>query len=73
MRYISAKLNKEVADMVYREYITESIRLRNEGQYLNFKYLDTIYKEPEREHDAQAMVNDFVSRAGIEVKSYELT
>lgn len=58
----------EAKELVYREYVTESLRLIPRNGYLTKGLLDIIYPRTEPEMDAGKIVSDVISRAGLVVK-----
>lgn len=50
---------------VFRYYVTESLRLMGEQKYLTTSYHELIH--PREEIDADAIIDDVISRAGLEV------
>ena len=58
----------EAKELVYREYVTESLRLIPRNRYLTKGLLDIIHPRTEPEMDAGEIVSDVISRAGLVVK-----
>lgn len=52
--------------MLYREFVTESLRLMGQGKSLTAKWWDTV--RPKLQIDPEEVVSDLVSRAGVKLK-----
>ena len=50
-------------------YVTDSLRLSPEGKMISQRWVDLV--TPAREVDAERIISDVVSRAGLEVTRHE--
>lgn len=58
-------------DVLYRIYVTETMRAYGHGQTLNARYVDLISREPNDTRTAEEIAADVVRAAGLTVKDGE--
>ena len=69
MRYVAARLDEYEREQTYRIYVTRSLQLLPQGQFLSKNYEDLFIKDDDGEQiDGAALVVDFMQRAGLSFK-----
>lgn len=63
---------QEQTDLAYRVYMTDSARLRGEGKYISKRWHDMVRPGKREDADAEEIIADIASRAGLEVVRHEL-
>ena len=51
--------------MTYRTYVTDAMRLMGEHKFINTRWYDLVHPTDAEDVDAEAVVADIVSRAGL--------
>lgn len=66
VRYVMAKVLREVKEMSYRAYVTDSLRLIPQMHYLTHKWSDIMdrARKPRQERTAEQIVEDVISKLG---------
>jgi len=65
MRYYRAKVAEDEEQFAYRLYVTETLRLQGEGQYIAKSWLDLISPKPTDTRNAVEIAEDFVQKHGL--------
>ena len=65
MKHVLALYEEERAEEAYRVYVTDSLKLSGEGKYISERFHDLMH--PPEEIDAEAIIDDVIERAGLEV------
>lgn len=67
MRYVLAKLVEYDHDKAYRIYVTRSLQLIPQSQYLQASYTDTISGKikPQDTRDGDEIASDVMTNAGL--------
>ena len=68
IRYAVARLNRHVAELSYRYYFTELMRLQGEGKTYSVSFRDLMDPEPTDDRTAEEIAADVTSMAGLEVR-----
>lgn len=64
-KYAACLYARECETYVYRNYVSEQLRLRSEGKYIPTRLTDLLH--PPKDYDADQVVADLVHRMGLEV------
>ena len=67
--YMKAMHLYEQKEMAYRVYVTESLRLMPQQKCLSKPFADIINPSRESEADADEIISDVISRAGLVVRT----
>lgn len=66
MRYVLARLNKQDRDEAYRIYVTKSLQLIPQNQWLKVDYYDIIHKKTETDtRSGDDIAKDIMALAGL--------
>lgn len=65
MRYVEARLDEYQREETYRFYVTKSLQLAPQGQYLTASYTDCLTPEKKDNRSGDEIVIDIMSRAGL--------
>lgn len=61
VRYLQARMNREIIERSYRYYVTDSLRLIPQFMYLTNKWSE-LFEGREEEKTASEIIEDVVSR-----------
>lgn len=65
MRYVEARFESFVRDEAYRIYVTRSLQLAPQNQYLTASYADIVQKKYADERSGDEIAMDIITRAGL--------
>lgn len=70
MRYVNARLEDFEREEAYRIYVTKSLQLNPQGNYLTSSFYDIIHGETEiDDRDGDEIAADIITRAGLRFES----
>lgn len=65
MRYVKARFDEYNRDEAYRTFISESLRLAPQGQYITMSLYDYINGAPQVEKTADDIVKEVMQKAEL--------
>lgn len=68
MRYAIARYKESRRDLAYRIFVTESLKLIPQQQYLNIKYTDMISDTPPDTRTGDEIAKDVIEKMGLNIK-----
>jgi hypothetical protein len=69
IRYSRARFKREVDEMSFRIYMTDSVHYMSTGKSLSKRWYDILHPStPKEDVDPETIISDVVSRAGLVVK-----
>ena len=66
VKYAETVMRRDILELSYRSYVTDSLRLSGEGKYLPNRWLDS-FSGKNAEIDVQATIDRLVDAGGFEV------
>ena len=67
VQYAIGKKKEYQENLLYKTYVTDSLRLMGENKYLDTRWIDLITDNRIEDIDAESVVDDIVNRAGLVV------
>lgn len=67
VQYAIGKKKEYQENLLYKTYVTDSLRLMGENKYLDTRWIDLITDNQIEDIDAESVVDDIVNRAGLVV------
>lgn len=68
IRYAVARFNRHTAELDYRYYFTELVRLHGQGKTYSTSLYDLMHPKPEDNRTAEEIAAEVSARAGLEVR-----
>lgn len=65
MRYVEARLDEYQREEAYRIYVTKSLQLNPQGQYLTASYIDCLTPRKIDKRSGDEIVVDIMNRAEL--------
>lgn len=65
MRYVEARLDEYQREQAYRVYVTKSLQLAPQSQYISVSYDDVIHPKPVDTRTGDEIVADVMRNAGL--------